>query len=806
MPEAASDAPLRIYEGSSITVRGEVIAKHAELVEEVTFKFFVDGQKSEEKTVPMKDGTKDAKGNVAVTHSLRAAVVADDKEGYVLDYHVFYKVKHKDGVTETHENLAVRKFEVLPRTAQLAVTHHKDGKPIPNFQFKVFQAGQQVGGIQSTFAFETENAKGEKVPAGTAEFNLGLVPGFRIVQASPYEIVEETATTGRKRALKGDVKFRAVFVSPKGGTYKQLVNLDLADEGRTGQGREVTIGVAPEGDEDRAQKIASETTEVHFRVTYGPESGEVAKSKREDAERPTKVTGDKTATIEEKTANAKYQGKVTLGGGVGYFKVGLGVAGGDTCLVEIAGSDKFLTDTTVPPDQTLRFENWRKVYYELMVPDVMAARVLDDREQDLGGGHAKRLDGLGKSLFIEFEPSGAPQVFSAMEKAGDGTLLRASFLELPGSPDGAAYVLSGRNWRDLPDDQAWDEDHPGRTLLLAPCDGMLKWRKDTAEPQAATKDYSGTQKKVEGSLEMEATFGGLFMPFSGDDGGDGITDITWTADIAKTDACAKYTPAIEIEDVRDVEPDPGNLQVYVASADTTFAVPAAIVSFPLAGEKFDPTVNSGGTAAIQAFVDALLEDKARLVAVKATVKLQVAGPEDADKGEGACFDATKAKLNELFDATKKEFAWHPGLDAQGEPRTGEVSLADVTDAEKSTTKVWHYRLGKMQLDGTPGPGAFVGAAKSATECPIKIEVSAQPHKAEGGAAEGKRVAWVVDPTAGPKNLVRYVLAGLGGIKDKAALKHGHGTDGKAGDCLATADVPCADCIAFGRSVSLDLIP
>jgi hypothetical protein len=109
-------------------VKGEVIAKD---VEEVTFKFFIDGKEIEAKTVPMTDGVKDAQtGNVIVTHSFKAPDVADDKEKYVLDYHVFYKVKHKDRSSESHENLAVKSFEVLPRTAKNKSNNAENGKGI----------------------------------------------------------------------------------------------------------------------------------------------------------------------------------------------------------------------------------------------------------------------------------------------------------------------------------------------------------------------------------------------------------------------------------------------------------------------------------------------------------------------------------------------------------------------------------------------------------------------------------------------------------------------------------------------------
>ncbi len=55
----------------------------------------------------------------------------------------------------------------------------------------------------------------------------------------------------------------------------------------------------------------------------------------------------------------------------GKFKVALGKAGGDTCKVEISGSPRFLTDTSISPDATLLLENSRRIYYDLMVHDIM---------------------------------------------------------------------------------------------------------------------------------------------------------------------------------------------------------------------------------------------------------------------------------------------------------------------------------------------------------------------------------------------------------------------------------------------------
>ncbi len=836
MPDDSThDGPIKIYEGASLTAKAPIPSSDAEFVEEVTFKFFQDGEPFDppiEKTVPASEGKTESGSSdapVVIKYEVRAPVVPDDKDSYLLDYHVFYKVKNEDGTTEQHQNLSIRKFEVLPRTAQLKVTWEKDGEPFHNFQFNVFQGGEQVGQTQTTFAKDTKNSKDETVPAGTAEFNLGLRSGFRIVQEGPFEIAEHITTTTRKRELKGDLKFRAVFIAPKKGTIQQYVNYDVENQGQSGIGHEVLIEVGVDGDDDRAVKIGNENTEINFRVTYGPEEGEaVAKSKREDADHPTKALkaneSDTTATIEEKTANTKYEGKVTLPGGIGRFKVGLGKAGGDTCTVEIAGSDKFLTDDSITSDQTLKFENWRRVHYELMVPDTMQDKVLaparrtpvdttasttdttDDKDSqhtssDFIPSVGRKLQTLGRELFIELVHD-ASHVFDAMEKADHGTLAPRKFLNLPGDPDTPIYILSGRNWRNVPEGQTWLDKHPGKTLQIHICDALLKWRTDTEDEQVGTKDFSGTLTEATGFVNMLEKFEGLFMPFSGDDGGEGITDATWSADISKDDDGCKYTPELEIEEARHEAGVSGELLVVLDPDD--LPLPAATITFNRSinddESAYEAELGDAETSKIQSFIDSLLGDRDLLCEVDAKIKIILEGDQDTGHGEDECYTAVKSKLEELFDATKEEFSHHPGLDNEGEPRTETLPLREIT--APSTAKEWHFQLPVSSSDGKPGPGAIVGEEKTPDKCPVKIEFAVQPHEASPGESEGRNIAFVWDGSKGANQLLRLILQGLNVREDDACSDHGHGDDGTPGDCLEDSNALCTDCIEHGRSRNL----
>ncbi|HEY2379969.1 MAG TPA: hypothetical protein VGK48_02190 [Terriglobia bacterium] len=809
-------AVTKIYENSNLTVKAKVERRDVAAIEDVTFKFLKDGEQFEEKTIPIGQGHPSG-DQIIVSHVLQVPAVAEDKDSYFLEYHYFYKVKSKDSSTESLQNFPDTRIQVFPRLAQVKVTD-KDGKAFRNFQFRVQQNGE-FSESYKTVASDTPNAKGETIPAGSAEFNLGLFPNFRIVPLPPYEMTEQVVATGRKREVKGEVGFRAVFIAPQAGNIKQYVNYEPQGGGQAGLGDAVTIevGVHPE---DTQYLKAISTPEIHFRVTCGPASGEpVAKSERNDANHPTKAMKvsdlDTTATIEEKEAGKKYEGKITLAGGAGRFAVALGKAGGDTCTVEISGSNKFLTDSALSADATLKFENWRRVYYELMVPDIMMDQALEliDRDWNLQSAVLEKLATQGRQLFIEFVCAKIHR-FNAQKYADSGSLIPRSFLGLPGSSGAEpVYVLTGRNWRKLPTGKSWLVEYPGKALYIHVCEALLKWRKDTTDEKAGATDFSGTLTESTGFVNMQDKFQGLFMPFSGYDAGDGIASITWTADISKDDTAAKYTPELEIVNESASGPQwaifkkgdgdgaDNTLTVTLKNSSPPAARRESIVFRREGAESFPAELGEGQTRQIQQFVDGCLGDKAGLVEAGAKMKVTISGTGDSKHGEPDCLNAVKSKLQELFDATKKEFSWHPGLDSKGEPRSGSLPLRDATDVQQSTVTEWHFRLPFAGPGGKPGPGSIVGADKSRNACPIKVEFSVQPHEFSTGEAEGKLIAWVCDPATGPKQLVRLVLNAFSGTTDNACVAHTHG-DGMPGDCLQEADVLCADCIKHGRSRDL----
>jgi hypothetical protein len=803
----------KIYEGSTVAVKASLPKEHAQKLKSLTFKFLVDGEPAKadalsegsafEKTYKASDFGNgqpgdQAEGMEVIAHRVSAPGVPGDKDAYVLTYHIFHEMEDAAGKTVKGQELAVKQYQVFPRSAVLKAKG-KDGKAFPGFRFKVMQNGAQVGDIRQTLSHDTKDAAGGIIPAGSAVFNLDMHPGFALVQESPYEIVkqERDAKDKRKAALEGELKFRAAFVDPPAGRVRQFVNYDPVEEGRKGVGHEVIVGLGAAGGPPPGK------AELHFRATFGPEAGgTLPKSKRADDKNPTKVEkadpADKTV-IEEKKAGELYQGKVELNGGAGRLKLRLGRAGGDTCRLEISGSDKFLADKAVPPDQVLEFENWRQVHYELMVPDTLFAGAIDPESLELRGDAKARLEALGRQMFVEFEHDDT-RVFEALGEAEHGTLGPKRFFGLPGGEE-PAYVLSGRNWRQAPSGRAWAGDNPGKTLYVSLCDLLLKWKKDTGDEGAGPKDFCGTLTGKSGVIDARQRFQGLFMPFSGFDGGDGVTGVTWTADIAKDDPLCAIKPALAITETR-YEFIAADEAVVEVAPGTAFGLPLEVRFRKGPDGKFDGKLSPAQADDLRKLAAAVLDNRYGLSLTGGKVEADLSCPK-LGAGEEKCLAAVKAKFQEEFDKAKKDTACHPGLTDAGEPRTGTCGLGELTDFAASTSEQWHFVLPEAMADGSPGPGKFAGV-KSKTTCPVKLEFSFQPHEVSAGEAEGKLLAWACALARAENFLLRLVLRSLG-EGGESGLAHGHGGEGQAGDCLEKADALCEKCREYGRAAALAAI-
>ncbi|MCP3139569.1 hypothetical protein [Pyxidicoccus xibeiensis] len=179
-----------------------------------------------------------------------------------------------------------------------------------------------------------------------------------VIVPKPYVVKQwdtGSATVGRVRRARVQTTFTAGFLGPLANAkVQQVINRDSGAEGRDGKGRVITFVVGGKGDGARAplNKIALEGADIFITCTFS------RKSKRSNELPELKGVLDLA-----KTQGGKVQtGRVVVGADKeASFQVDLGIAGGETCKVEIGARKGTVTDT-------LDFETWREVEYELLQP------------------------------------------------------------------------------------------------------------------------------------------------------------------------------------------------------------------------------------------------------------------------------------------------------------------------------------------------------------------------------------------------------------------------------------------------------
>jgi hypothetical protein len=519
--------PQHILEGSVLKVRAKVSKGEAK-ASDFKFKFLKDGTEFKQETgrAPAARPEKETadkrelnqEGWIEATCALPK--VDDDKEKYFFTYTVAHG-------TETKTDFPT--FTVWPKSGTLKVKNAKDpSKGLPRFEFKLMQGGKQQGDVRTI-------AKDD----GGYDFDLAAGNGFTIDPVPPYKVPEGgwEIQAGRNRVCKGDFDFKAEFLAPLKGEVRQYVNLPSdaagAAAGQNGIGNVVRIKVGVEGDTDKPaeKKLGKAGLVVHVRVTYGPASGGAgaAKSQRVDAADKTEIKNElELSGVAGPDASQVYKGKLTLkADGTGEMKVYLGQAGGDTCKVEIAGSERFLTEPAVPADSALTFINWRRLHYELLAADFYEARELeawDDpatktNHKDYPAAARAKLKEVGDSCFIEYVFEAFHSFTAANAPAGAGSMSKR-FLGLGASED-PAYVLTDYTMRQMPTGAAWARTKAGISNYVKLCDANYYWEDTSVRKYYLSNPLLTAAKHA---IPM-ANYNGYFIPNSGYGAGTGAFSV-----------------------------------------------------------------------------------------------------------------------------------------------------------------------------------------------------------------------------------------------------------------------------------------
>ncbi len=320
--------PIDIFEKSTLTLTGDVQSGHRRATE-ATFRILKNGLQFTSVSAPIKDRTAVA--------TWECPELGDDDEPWVLS------IKME---IEGREYNVTKTYKVWPRWVHLTALRVADGKP---FQFFKLTAKQSASRAVVT------DAKGECVVF------LDEPAPVTFEAVAPGEIKAWQKDTGRRRRFTAERKYRAEFVAPTKSAkpYVQRVNLSTTKHGRDQRGSLVVVKVGAAGDTKRRAKerLGHQGDVLYLRATFGRES-------KRDTPLPT-ISDAKNIhrSADGKTVTAE----VHLGalGAAASFKLELGLAGGDTCKLEVGS-------TPACADEAMEFTNLRELFYQLTYPAGLA--------------------------------------------------------------------------------------------------------------------------------------------------------------------------------------------------------------------------------------------------------------------------------------------------------------------------------------------------------------------------------------------------------------------------------------------------
>jgi len=677
-----------------------------------------------------------ARSGKAAACTFETPAVPPDKPHYLLEYAI--KVDGKE-ISDRSQ------FKVWPKTGKLTVVHDDGGKAFPGFQFNVTQNGKPVG----------KPFKAAAADPSVAEFTLEKGHDFALADAAPYEIKssEKNGTALRDLKAKGVLHFTAEFVKPvipASKKIRQWVNLPAtAEKGRDGLGSRILFQVGVKDDRKpdgtpKAELVGHAGVTVFVKVKFGPDPG---KSKR-DSPKTELRAGANASDIVAVTDGKEYTAKVDLAaaGGVGEFEVELGLAGGDNCVVSIGS-------TPACADADVEIANWRRLYYELKFPAMMTPK-LDTIPVD--GANVKDYPSAITSnvktkladVFVEYSVLKShefPDADATPANQG-GLIVPAAYME---ENDGVPRYICTSGIVDGSSGFSDDAAKKPLTVYATVC--------DRAFSTSTTRSNFAIDVTSDDFLSPIAS-GFLFEPSPKNGRANlKVAGFEWHAKIADPTPYL-VQPAVSFEaDVNRDDPDNKTRKVTVTETQQGKSVDVVYPS-PLIGH-IPSDLDATRTAILGAFLNTLY-DVATLRSHGNTLKFQLTGLTGDDR-RTARFQAIKDYLTNQVPSTAPQVPTHPGLADDGTPRHGPTNLAWL---KFDTVKKVRIKLGKSAA-GTAAhlrvlPGDFVGAAETATQCPISVGYSLETTYSINGNAGGGEQLMVLRSSA-PKPCAETVCHELG---------------------------------------------
>jgi hypothetical protein len=618
------------------------------------------------------------------------------------------------------------KCTVWPKTFKV-IAKDASGAKVQGFTFTAKQGATDLAPSPAT------DDKGER------EFTLNKESGaVAIAAAPPYEILEDKRDPNVLRVANLKVKrnFVPEFINPRpktdGSSHKQYVNLASAASGRDFMGAEVEIEVGVKDNKGKKDDI------IHIQAEFS------RASKRNDP--LPELVG---ATEKPSDKLHKGQVKLTADNAKVKFTVKLGLAGGDTCTIRLSSvKDSFSDGPGVP---VLKFENWRKLWYQIRYPAVMDARLGGtSTNRDLPTAIKTQFKSILDSVFVEYELSAAHEIADAdaTQDKMNGMIMSASFW---GTTD--KVYLASWDWLLDPTKGFTDDTKKDKTVFVSLCDRLVS-SVATANALAITATGANLTWNYPNLLVI-----GVGQHVD-------VTGFDWVADINPTALAPQPTTLA-------FDPDPPPYETGAADGKVTIQEtrrtgnPSKDISFAPKSGGYETALSAAAKTDIKTYLVGLINDEPGLRECGNQITLKLISKKGGD--HDTRWQAVKHEIETVFANPKGagpvKIKYHPGLDKNGNPRRGSMVAAWIT-----VTSQTHF---KTDLPKSPGgtpahqktlPGDFVGAAVTATECPVKLKFTLNTYAGLGGQAGGGFQILVISSNAGVDgDTVCHELAHLMGM-------------------------------------------
>ncbi|MEZ4302710.1 MAG: hypothetical protein R3B70_47745, partial [Polyangiaceae bacterium] len=473
------------------------------------------------------------------------------------------------------------------------------------------------------------------------------------------------------------------------------MNLDTAAEGRDGSGHTVKILIGVKGDREKPpnERVGKPDLKAHVHVIFTNNLDAAGKVRRDTPKRsllPDGITGWTEVRPEQ-----EYTGEIafTEPENLAALTVELGRTGGDYCVVRVGSTPK-------TGDDKVGFENWRQIYYELMMIDIEGLNDLPDVTKE-------KLEEIGKSIFLEYALDTAHVI--AEGAAPEFAVMPKSFVDPVGksaAPPKVVCLGSGTPFN------GFQRAKGKRSIAMWLCDTL--W-----STSANAKTHLRGQRAVVPNPTFMTTEGNYWFPRN--DLPSKNIWIKWTADVTRAQAFQHAT--VQFADVLKSGAKGAEQRTIEIQAA---AGPVGTITYTKAFFGISTDVDAAGIQEIRAVLGHA-NDYAALHANHNVATITITAPNESSSQVKRLANLKAKILQEAAQMANFGISLHPGIDSDGDPLEGWLGIGAI---DFTRTAFCRFAL-DLPHANPDDPGTLAGPLSN-TRCPILLDISYYPHSPIGG--------------------------------------------------------------------------